>query len=349
METIYETMKQRLMSLTGLTVADGGDLSLRLYAAAAELYSLWEQTEFVVRQCFPQTASGNYLDDHAQVRGIQRRDGAVSIGTLQFSISAAAGKDLKIPKGLVCADGAGNRFETVEAGIIPVGQLSCQVPARAMEAGTAGNVPADSITYMVQAPVGVETCTNPAAFTDGSDGEEDDSLRKRILESYQKLPNGANVAYYETQALNVDGVTAVQVLPRNRGVGTVDIVIATENGVPSQTLMDTVQAKLRSQREICVDLQVLPPEERSVDVAAVISVNGNYMAAEVIENVKTALSGYFTGKRLGEPVLLAKLGNLIYQVPGVENYQILQPTADVARKNGGLPVLGTLTVTEMEA
>ena len=64
METIYEEMKAKLGELTGLTVTDGGDLTLRLYAVAAQLYSLWEQAEFVLRQCFPQTAEGVYTVRH---------------------------------------------------------------------------------------------------------------------------------------------------------------------------------------------------------------------------------------------------------------------------------------------
>ena len=248
METIYEEMKAKLGELTGLTVTDGGDLTLRLYAVAAQLYSLWEQAEFVLRQCFPQTAEGVWLDRHAQVRGMERRAGTRSVGTLRFSVTTAASRDLTVAAGTVCTDSAGNRFETTAAGTIAAGTLFCDVPARAAESGAAGNVPADTVTYMVLAPAGVEAVTNPAALTDGSDGEGDDSLRARVLNSYRKLPNGANMAYYETQALNVDGVAAVKVLPRNRGVGTVDVVIAAENGVPSQTLLDTVADLLESQR-----------------------------------------------------------------------------------------------------
>ena len=165
METIYEEMKAKLGELTGLTVTDGGDLTLRLYAVAAQLYSLWEQAEFVLRQCFPQTAEGVWLDRHAQVRGMERRAGTRSVGTLRFSVTTAASRDLTVAAGTVCTDSAGNRFETTAAGTIAAGTLFCDVPARAAESGAAGNVPADTVTYMVLAPAGVEAVTNPAAAT----------------------------------------------------------------------------------------------------------------------------------------------------------------------------------------
>ena len=45
-------------------------------------------------------------------------------------------------------------------------------------------------------PIGVVQCTNPAAFSGGCDAESDEALRGRVLASYQRLPNGANAAYY---------------------------------------------------------------------------------------------------------------------------------------------------------
>ena len=46
------------------------------------------------------------------------------------------------------------------------------------------------------------------------------------------------------------------------------------------------------------------------------------------------------------PVTLAELGSRIYGLPGVENYHIVSPAADVAANDTVLPVLGTVNVTE---
>ena len=43
---------------------------------------------------------------------------------------------------------------------------------------------------------------------------------------------------------------------------------------------------------------------------------------------------------------LAELGSRIYGLPGVENYHIVSPAADVAANDTVLPVLGTVNVTE---
>ena len=52
---------------------------------------------------------------------------------------------------------------------------------------------------------------------------------------------------------------------------------------------------------------------------------------------------------MGRPVLLAELGSRLYALEGVENYRFSAPAADLAADNTVLPVLGTLTVTELEA
>jgi len=345
-ETIYQEMQALYATLSGTSPAAGGDLELRLYAAAAQLYSLWEQAAFVLRQSFPQTAVGEYLDRHAEVRGVTRRGAAPAEGTLRFSLSQASTRNVPIPMGTTCTDASGACFETTAAGTIPAGALFCDVPARAVEPGSAGNVPAQSVRFMVLAPAGVADCANPEAFTGGSDAETDDSLRRRVLDTYRRLPNGANIAYYETQALNIDGVAAVSVLPRNRGVGTVDVVIASETGMPSQALMDTVRETLEHQREICVDLDVIAPRTRTVNVTVGVTVDPDYDGDTVLETVRQTLRDYFSGALLGRPVYRAKLGDLIYKLEGVTNYKMTVPSSDVSALADTLPVLGTLRVTK---
>ena len=78
-----------------------------------------------------------------------------------------------------------------------------------------------------------------------------------------------------------------------------------------------------------------------------VSPGSREIAAEAA--VEAAVSGFFSGELLGKAVRLAELGDRIYQVEGVENYHLLAPAADLAADDGVLPVLGTLTVTELEA
>ena len=145
-----------------------------------------------------------------------------------------------------------------------------------------------------------------------------------------------------------DGVAAARAVGRARGTGTVDVYIAAPGGVPEDDLLEEVRADLQQRREIAVDVEVKAPEVRTVDVAVELAVDGGAAFSDVKERVETAVTGYFTGGRLGKGVLLAELGRRVFDAEGVANYHILSPAADVAANVTVLPVLGALTVTEME-
>ena len=178
---------------------------------------------------------------------------------------------------------------------------------------------------------------------------DDASLRSRILESYQRLPNGANAAWYEQTAMGHEGVAAARAVGRARGIGTVDVYIATAAGLPNGTLLAAVQADLQERREIAVDVQVKAPAAVEMDVSAELAVREGADFSAVKAAAEQALASFFSGRRLGGPVLLAELGDLLYHVEGVENYRLLAPAADLAAEDGTLPMLGRVTVTEMEA
>lgn len=345
-EEIYGEMTADFSARTGVELAADGDMAVRLYAVAAQIYSLYVQSEWVARQCFPQTAVGEYLDRHASLRGVERRRAAKAVGTLQFSVAEVHSTDLTIPAGTVCMTAGLIRFETLEEAVISAGSLSVDVPAQAVEAGMAGNVASDTVLSMAVAPVGVSAVSNPEPFTGGVEEEGDEGLRARVLETFQRLPNGANAAFYEQGALSFPQVAAANVIPRSRGIGTVDVVIATDSGLPDAELLAQVQEYFEERREIAVDVQVLAPTTKSVTVAVQIQTEAGADFADVSARVDAALRGWFDGRQLGQNVLLARLGALIFSVDGVANYKITSPAADVAVDTAVLPVLAKVTVEE---
>ena len=129
------------------------------------------------------------------LRGITRKGGHKAEGVLRFRLEGTRPDALTIPAGVVCTTAGLVRFVTTEEGVIPAGALYADVAAEAESVGTAGNVPAQSVTFLTKAPTGVSGVTNPAAFQGGSGDEDDESLRERILDSFLRLPNGANARF----------------------------------------------------------------------------------------------------------------------------------------------------------
>lgn len=348
-EEIYNEMMEAVGNAIGFTPNAACDLAVRMQAVAAEAEALHIEAEWVLAQCFPQTASGEYLDRHAQMRAIERNPAAAAIGTIRFGVTNAALDALPIARGTVCMTADGTRFETTADAVLAAGARQIDVPARAIEGGVRGNVTAETVRMMVPAPVGIVYCTNPAAFYGGCDAETDEALRARIVASYYHLPNGANAAYYEQTAMDCEGIVSARAVGRARGRGTVDVYITSKSGTPTAAQLAQVRERLESAREIAVDVQVLAPSLLTVNVKAEIAVAQGYVFSDVCAAVESALRAYFTGERLGEGVLTARLGSVIYGVEGVENYHLLAPTADLTGQATTLPCLGTLTLTQIEA
>lgn len=348
-DEIYGEMLAVFVEASGYLPAPSCDLAARLYAAAAQIQGLQQQARWVLEQCFPQTAQGEYLDRLAALRGISRSVATAATGTLRFGLSGAVADDLAIAAGTTCMTAAGVRFATTEEAVLTAGSLYTDVPAQALEPGRAGNVAPGTVTIMAAMPMGIRACTNPEAFAGGEDAEDDASLRARLLDSFVRLPNGANAAYYEQTALSYPGVAAAKAIGRPRGIGTVDVYVATTAGIPDQELLEAIGGYLQERREISVDLRVLAPAEETVDVSAAIRCAQGSTFAQAKEQAEAALRGVFTGALLGRGITLAELGNLLYGLESVENYRFSSPLSDIAPSSTSLPRLGTLTITEWES
>ena len=344
---IYEQLRGTFAQRAGFVPSEGCDSAVRLYALAAELQSLLMQADWVLDQSFPQTAQGTYLDYHAETRGITRGAAEKAAGVIRFAAADKVTAACPIEKGTVCMTAEGVRFETTEDAAIAVGSQWADVPAQAVEAGAGGNVIAGTVTLLSAMPVGVVQCTNPAAFSGGCDAESDEALRGRVLASYQRLPNGANTAYYEQEAMRYPGVAAAKAVGRARGIGTVNVVIATHAGVPDAALLAAVETDLQKKREIAVDVKVLAPTVETVAVTAALKAAPGYTFAEAKAGAQSALEALFTGGLLGKSVTTARLLTLLCGVEGVENVHLTAPAADVAVGSTELPMLGTVTISEL--
>lgn len=346
LEDIYAGLAAEFQAQTGKTAGSSSELAVRFYAVAAQIYALYVQGEWTRRQCFPQTAEGEDLDKHAQLRGLSRRQAAKATGTVRFYVDQAQETDTEVPAETVCMTAGGVRFLTTQAVVIPAGELYAEAAVEAAQAGASGNVGAGTIVYMALPPVRVVACTNPGPLSNGLDQEGDGALRERVLATYRRLANGANSAFYRQAAMSFPEVAAVTVLPKNRGVGTVDIVPAAQGGVPSQALLAELQGYFDRVREIAVDVKVSAPAVQTVDVALKLWAKEGRDFDEVAGAVEQTLTDWFNGERLGRPLLRAQLISLIFGVDGVDNCEVLQPAADLPLNTVTLPVLGEVTVAD---
>lgn len=346
-EEIYAALKENFESASGLALNDGGDMALRFMALAAQLESLYYEADFVATQGMPQTASGGNLDYFASLKGLSRVPAKKATGKITFY--GADGVTTTIEKGTRCLGNNGMEYVTTEEKRLTAASGSCTVAAEATVAGDAGCIAIGGIVTMMLPPVGVKSCKNTVPFFGGKDAESDEELRKRVLMSYKTVINGGNKEYYRQLAMSVDSIVAAQVIPKERGAGTVDVIVSTHEYMPASATVAEVQTLMDENREVCTDVLVRRPQTVPIGVAATVTAKAGQSQKLICDNVKIELQKYFVGERLGRDVLRSELEEIIASVSGVASYVLTQPEEDFLIDPNELPVIGAITVTGGEA
>ena len=346
-EEILSRMKEKYTEISGYQVPELSDIDIRMKVLAGELFNSEVNLEFIKRQMFPSTATSEYLDLHAQDRGLSRKQEVKATGTIRFYINEPIEEHINIPMGTVVSTEGDEqyRYFTDEAAVLTAGSTFVNVRCTAEKGGSRYNVKVGNITAMVTNVVGIEGVTNPNAFSGGADSESDEELRKRILNSYITISNGTNKAYYKKLAESVDGVKSASVVPKVRGAGTVDVYICGDRTMASEELVESVQALMDEQRELNVDVKVYAAYIVSASFGVNIVPKQGYSRGEIRKNVRESVSEYIGMLEVGENVYESHLGKAILSAEGVYNYRWMSVyPRNVSVDHDSIAVLGNIVV-----
>lgn len=348
-DEILETMRARYRELAGFDADDASDIGIRLKVLAAQVYGLARRVEALAGEVFPQTSTGARLDMHAETRGLARKPAQRAQGSLRFTRETPAQSDVEIAAGVLCATRPDPQicFETLAAGVLRAGETSVEIPAQAAEAGALGNVAAGSVQVIVTGAPGISGVLNAGAFTGGADEENDEALRARLLLSYQQISNGANSAFYYDIAMQSDGVASANVLPRRRGRGTVDVVVACRGERASEEVVAELQARMQARKEINVDVVVREAEPLRVNVEAEIAVARDADADTVLAACGALAGEYVASLGVGASLLRAQLTGALLACEGVYNVRVISPAADVVPQGGQLVTADSVRMQRM--
>ena len=196
-----------------------------LAAAALRMEGTDEEVAAMRAALDPENLAGGNLDRYVFPRsGLERRQATFATGTLTVTGTGT------VQQGALFESGGGIQFAASETVVI-TGEGQVRVTCRVD--GAAGNLPAHSITQMPVTLQGIAACDNPEPTTGGYDEEDDAAYYARYLLKIRTPATSGNIYHYQSWALEVSGVGAVQVFPLARGPGTVDIVLIDSTGQPA--------------------------------------------------------------------------------------------------------------------
>lgn len=329
--------------------------------AQASLASLhYGYLDWIAKQAVPFTATDEYLEGWAALKGIFRQAPVSASGTVTFNGAPGA----FIPAGAALVRSDGRTYATHAAVVIGVGGTGSVTAGAdadpAGQAGAFGNAGVGVVMSLSQAIAGVQTSARvSSAFVGGSDIESDDDLRSRMLAQYQTPPRGGARADYETWAREVPGVTRAWVIAGVMGIGSVVIYImldrtrAASAGFPqgiNGAAGDEPRGTPATGDQLLVADHILPlqPVTAFVNVAAPAANPINFsiqnLPAGAHPYVIAAIEDVFL--RDGKPggvIAIQKIWSAIASVSGGSGFVVLAPLTDIVSPAGALPTVGGVT------
>ena len=171
-------------------------------------YNILEEMNQTLSQHFINTAEGEYLDllgANPNVN-LERSQGTTASGLVKFTLPEVAISETTIPSGTIVSTDDMD-YETLEDSIVAVGESYVYVPVECTVDGEDGNC---RIGAIKNCELPEFTVTNDEAFVDGSEFEDDEDYRQRLLE-YIRSDNFGSRGWYENQILLINGVHDIEV------------------------------------------------------------------------------------------------------------------------------------------
>lgn len=326
--------------------SEDSDAYARTSSLAACAEGIYAHQKWLIKQFFPDTADTEFLEKHAGLRGLRRRNATYAAGK---GATVSGNPDAVIAVGLQIKTEDGRFYDTTESAVIPASG-SVIVAVRSLATGAAQNIKTATKGSFMAAPVGVSTDVVLNDVVGATNAESDSSLLERLLNKIRRPAAGGNKYDYKDWALEVDGVEQAYVYPLRRGLGTVDIAITADNGVPSDDTVRRAQEYIDQERPVTAkESKVVKPDVTKVNFNIQVKISGVALN-DIKTAINNALRDYFNGLIPGDDLIVSQCEAVVNNLIGVVDRRFIAPTAnqkaDIVNKIEWFR-LGEVTVTEM--
>jgi uncharacterized phage protein gp47/JayE len=298
------------------------------------------------------TATGIDLDNIVAILGVTRKKATYAEGIVTFGRSDIYDTDIAIQYAQMVSTRKNNsngityEFIVIDDNAkLKAGELQTIVNIRSTEPG-AMYLPAGSITIMNTPVIGIEYVTNLTEFRGGTDEETDESLRQRAKQALAGLGKGTNAAL-RSALLNVSGVVDAIVLDLNRGVGTSDIVVITNDMPPSTALMNEIEYIINITKSAGIDVGTIYPSIYTQDISVTITdITGAVVSQDNINSAGNAIVEYCNSMSVGDVLIVSQLERVIGNAidDGDIDVIVTTPSGNISTSSTQVIRCGTITI-----
>ena len=332
-------------------LATSGDARLRntvegvlARVVAMASHELFGFIDWISKQILPITADDENLDRHSTIWKVPRKVATKAMGTVKFTGS----NSVVVPSGTILRRSDDVEYSVILDTPISAGIANCKVTA--VSAGVIGNSPVGTKVTLTSPIPGIVSDAvvlddgSGNGLTGGTEIEENEDLRDRILSRIQAPPHGGAKADYEQWALEVPGVTRAWPYPQQSGRGTVDLTFVMDNKpgtvIPSANEVQAVQDYLEIKRPMTADVTVFAPTPVPVNFEIQLS---PYSLA-VQNAIKDELKAFFRREaKPGGTLLISRIREAISTAAGEYDHNLVSPSANIPMDYGQMPIVGSFT------
>jgi len=326
--------------------------------------------DYIARQAVPITAVDEYLAAWGSLVRVYRKPAGPALCT-QVRFTGLDGATIDAGAILKRSDGYQYTLDvkvTIENGEA-IGSITAVLPDPQEDTtggGAKGNAAAGTTLVLDTTWTGIDsTAVMVVAATGGTDIEDEESFRNRILLAYRNTPQGGSKADYIKWALEVPGVTRAWTVGRLVGPGTVGVYIMADgsgdgfptgdDGVSSKETWGAQKAT-GMQGEVADYIYDVQPVTALVFVCSPVKKEVDFEIkglSEATEETKQKILSainevFFDVDELdgSSVILLSELNYAISNVTGTTGYILAEPAGNITLNVGELPAIGEVTYAQ---
>ena len=359
------TLKAQELFGEDIDVSDQTPLGKLLHIMAYVRGKDHEEAELIYYSRFPNTASGTNLDRLCPFVGITRNVATPA----RYQVTVTGEEGTTIPVGFLVATESGIEYYNTVETTIAAGEKTCEITVECTQAGTIGNVTANSIIEIVNPEAGIDSVIGKSLVSTGEDEESDYDLRQRI----SKIGEGAgscNVSAIRAALLKVPTVTSAVVIENDTDevdeyghpAHSVTCYISGGDGYSQQiaeAIFNTKATGIKANGAISVNvvddggfthiIKYSTTENVAVEVAISFTATEDF-ETDGIQKIQNNIMAYINNLGFGNDVVFSALYGHIYSVTGVAKVNSLTingGTEDISISDLQCAQCDTVNVTEV--
>lgn len=371
--SMLNRMKATQTKLTDFNV--GSIVRTMLESVAAELDQLYQQMFNGLQQAIPVSVYNSFnfpALTAISASGLVQ----VNITPQQTPVLIPAGTQFTYP-------GSSNVYVSAQDTTIPAGNSQVNVQVACSVTGAAGNITQGKSFTPSPSIQGFVSATNLAGFVNGLDTETPDQRLIRFnayISTLQRgtvaaIEYGLSTAYLTDVAGNIIERVALQLVVEpylvdptkpialvnayvHNGVGGTSSALVEQATKVISGYVDSSGKKVPGWKAAGIPVTIGAATEAPLNVTATVWIAAGYQWATVQAAVLSAISEYLIGLTIGnngsnpagtDPVGTAQVASIVaaaMAVPGVTNFTMSAPAADVLSSTGTKIMPGTITLTQ---